>query len=291
MPDRPKRVLSSAGSLLRCVAGVVLPGVLLAACLFGDTVPVQTAPWLGPVFQEIVAACRDRETQWMVAVCLAIYLGSLLAVEWRLCGERFWRAGNAQLWLGALAVIALARYGLSYETAAASRQVLVLLGGIVLGKAARAWTFWPPEAPRRRQRTVWLLGWLALLLAGAALWQSDSGMVFQYRGAERWRGPWENPNLYGLLMGVGLVLAVGLAKQRREDGGWGMEDGTETGCQGPDAGCQIPDAGYQIPDPGCQMPDAGSRYLASGIRHLPPGPNPSTPPAYARLPPAARSSR
>jgi hypothetical protein len=38
-------------------------------------------------------------------------------------------------------------------------------------------------------------------------------MDIQYRGQQRWTGPWDNPNLYGILMGVGAVLAVGLFVQ------------------------------------------------------------------------------
>jgi O-antigen ligase len=39
-------------------------------------------------------------------------------------------------------------------------------------------------------------------------------MEFFYRGQQRWTGPWDNPNLFGLMMGVGLTLALGLFIQR-----------------------------------------------------------------------------
>jgi O-antigen ligase len=58
-----------------------------------------------------------------------------------------------------------------------------------------------------RRRTV--LAIFTFLLGAAALWQPELGMEFQYRGLPRWSGAWENPNLYGLLMGVGVVLAIG----------------------------------------------------------------------------------
>jgi hypothetical protein len=35
-------------------------------------------------------------------------------------------------------------------------------------------------------------------------------MTFRYRGEARWSGPWDNPNEYGVLMAVGVVLAAGL---------------------------------------------------------------------------------
>ncbi len=55
-----------------------------------------------------------------------------------------------------------------------------------------------------------VLGILIFLLALSALWHPERGMEFFYRGQQRWTGPWDNPNLFGLLMGVGVVLAVGL---------------------------------------------------------------------------------
>jgi hypothetical protein len=50
---------------------------------------------------------------------------------------------------------------------------------------------------------------LVFLLAVGALWPMETGYTFQYRGAERWSGVWDNPNIFGLLTGAGLVLAVG----------------------------------------------------------------------------------
>ena len=47
------------------------------------------------------------------------------------------------------------------------------------------------------------------LLLGAAMWQAETENLFRYRGQARSAGPWDNPNTFGMLMGVGLVLAVG----------------------------------------------------------------------------------
>ncbi len=53
------------------------------------------------------------------------------------------------------------------------------------------------------------------LLALAAWWHVD--LPGAYHGP-RWMGLWNNPNIYGMLMGVGVVLAIGLlaTKERRE---------------------------------------------------------------------------
>jgi O-antigen ligase len=51
---------------------------------------------------------------------------------------------------------------------------------------------------------------LAVLLAAASVWHwTSTSQAFQYGGRERWFGPWDNPNTYGLLMGVGIVAGLG----------------------------------------------------------------------------------
>ena len=50
---------------------------------------------------------------------------------------------------------------------------------------------------------------LILLLVSAVFLQSETGLQFQYRGQGRWTGPWDNPNIFGMLMGLGCVLALG----------------------------------------------------------------------------------
>jgi len=133
---------------------------------------------------------------------------------------------NPDFWLVGLVALVLLRYAVDYSIAAKSLQVVVLLTGIVMGKGAALWAaasrsfkwqgssfklgegFAPSSILPARSSAV--LVTLALLLAASALWQPEMGMEFHYHGVRRWEGVWENPNTYGLLMGVGLVLALEL---------------------------------------------------------------------------------
>ena len=58
---------------------------------------------------------------------------------------------------------------------------------------------------------------LIILLTIAAVWQTEAGRVFQYRGQGRWSGPWDNPNTFGMLMGVGVVLSLGRLVLRKAE--------------------------------------------------------------------------
>jgi len=128
---------------------------------------------------------------------------------------------NSNFWLVAFLVLVLVRYAVDYADAAKSVQVVVLLTGIVMGKGMALWaggakrpltrpadTLSPSDGERAGVRGT--LSLLLFLLAASALWQPEMGMEFHYHGLRRWEGIWDNPNLYGLLMGVGMVLALGL---------------------------------------------------------------------------------
>ena len=133
-----------------------------------------------------------------------------------ICRNRF----NPNLWLAALVGLVLLRYALAYGVAVHSTQVLVLLAGIVFGKVMSAWARWQDDKIERR--AIWLTGLLVCLFAGGALWQPEVTRHFQYHGIPRWNGAWDNPNLYGLLMAVGVVLAIGQIVGTRR---WNIEDG------------------------------------------------------------------
>ena len=153
-------------------------------------------------------------------------------------------------WLLAFVTLVLIRYAFDYTDAARSLQVVVLLTGIVIGKGIAFYanrvlamgdrreevgsgsplpavgatssgcaTFSPSDAEKGSgaqglTRPTMILGIIVFLLAGAALWQPERGMEFQYRGQRRWTGVWDNPNTYGVLMGTGLTLALGLLGSR-----------------------------------------------------------------------------
>ena len=54
-----------------------------------------------------------------------------------------------------------------------------------------------------------VLNALIILLMLCSLIDPGWSQTFDYRGQKRWQGPWRSPNLSGLLMATGLVLALG----------------------------------------------------------------------------------
>jgi len=173
--------------------------ILFFTFLFAGGIGATSLGFIGSAIRELTAVGRDSATQWMLVVCLAIYSVMFAILESPLrrgvsCREFI----NPNLWLASFVVVALLRYVLTYDTVSRSMQILVLMAGFVFGKAIAAWA-----------RPTLLLTILLTLLAVSAWWQPEATRVFQYHGIFRWSGVWDSPNLYGLLMGVGVVLAVG----------------------------------------------------------------------------------
>jgi O-antigen ligase/polysaccharide polymerase Wzy-like membrane protein/transglutaminase superfamily protein len=197
------------------------------------------------VVRDSEATVRDPRTQWLIAVNLLVCLSVSLIAEW-LCSARALKkrrhsadlvlgwCGHEELWILALVVMVFGRYITAYRIAIASTALLVLLAGIVFGKFAVIWVRWGAEPINENRKTRGMLASLECLLASVVFYRADFVRTFDYHAIRRWNGLWENPNIYGLLMGVGLVSAVGLGIEnlkfqispafigapRQQDGKW-----------------------------------------------------------------------
>jgi hypothetical protein len=187
-------------------AGVV--AFLLVVLLFADGARALSLSVIGSSLREIAAVLRDPGTQWMVFLCLGIYFTAFLFLRsWAVSG--FWRATNPSLWLALGLFIGAIFYAFSYSP---SLDALTLLAGAVLGQGLAAWANFEIRnaKPETRNRFgVLVVSLLLILLALASIWRKYTGAYFAYRNHARWSGPWDNPNIFGLLMGVGVTLALG----------------------------------------------------------------------------------
>ena len=225
-----------SGLLLRKCLWIGLVLSVLGLCFFGDGSPAKSSQVLGPALAEITAVLADPGTQWMVFVCAAMYLLAFVILRRRLAGGGEGGAGDAvdgrwkmedrasvvragwglaaqglgqpAFWLTGLMVLAAVAYAFDYTQSAKSTQALTSIGAAMVAQGAALWEGGRQKAEGRNggSRTVSVL---IVLLLGAAVWQAETEQLFQYRGQARWAGPWDNPNTFGVLMGVGLVLAVG----------------------------------------------------------------------------------
>ena len=190
------------------IARQIIAGFLLLLLLFADVLSKTFLNTMGPVLQTITEICRDPQTQWLVFMCLATYGLFFLLVPARTTPE-FWRNGNPRIWLVGLLSINAIIYTFKDTPAV---EVLTLSGGAAIG-IGFAWFagFLSRQLKPESSFITGTLSVLLLLLALSSLWHGVQNKPFTYHGQIRWSGPWDNPNIAGLLMGVGVLLAAGLA--------------------------------------------------------------------------------
>src|ERR1035437_5390234 len=207
-------VSAASGRAVRAVSGTALIASVLLLCLFGECKGARQSGAFGAILSEVGAAASDLGTQWMVFVCASLYFLTFVILRRRLAaaGEELWLREPAYWVVGLIALSALA-YTLDYSQAVKSGQALTLIGVAMLGQGAALWEGRRKNAEGRNQFSGTVAGVLIVLLAGAAVWHGEAGHLFEYHGQARWAGPWESPNTFGVLMGAGLVLAVGLLVQ------------------------------------------------------------------------------
>jgi hypothetical protein len=184
--------------------------LLFALLVAGYLSRTPTGFW-GSAVREIEVVCRDPATQLMAVLSLAFYFGAFIYLKENRGGvatARRWRWGNANLWLAGWICLLLASYAFTPFTETRVTQLPVLLGSILFGEFLAAGV--RLRSAEREQRTAAVVGVVIGVLAVLALWRPEAGMRFQYHGAARWSGVWVSPNWYGLLMGTGMVLSLGL---------------------------------------------------------------------------------
>ena len=128
------------------------------------------------------------QTQWVAFALACVWCAGLmvLAFDWK------------DVWLIGLLVIAVLAYSANYARAASDVNAVTLLIAVAVGKGILL--------IQRRKLT---LSCLIALLAMASCLHLDTKVGY-YHGP-RWMGLWYDPNIYGILMGTGFLLALGLA--------------------------------------------------------------------------------
>jgi O-Antigen ligase len=169
--------------------------VIVVLCIFEFIFNNQSG-----VFREFEAALLSL--RWMLLVCLGVWCGTIIFLTFSL---------NDLPLIGLLLVTIIA-YSIGYAVASWEPDAIVLLAGVTLGRGTR---FVLVAGGKNNSETltchpslVTFLFGLVVLLTFASWWHLDMPNNF-YHGP-RWMGFWDNPNTYGLLMGAGLTLAIGL---------------------------------------------------------------------------------
>jgi O-antigen ligase len=170
------------------------------------------------LFNQFVVLVRDPDTQWLVFTCLVAYFAAFSAMRF---GVTEWPASHT-LFLDAVLAVSVLAY---FSRNSPSEGALTLLGGAVIGHGVGVLKGKKLMADRAgavglsRESNMddtneleWgrlLITILALFLAIASVLRPEPATYFQYHSQSRSSGPWRNPDIFGLLMGTGVVLVLG----------------------------------------------------------------------------------
>lgn len=167
---------------------------------------------LSPIRRVIIAATSTMgsfEWQRLIAVCIGCYF-VILTVLKRL---KAWRSESTGECVREVAILLLLLsatipYASSYKIAFQSADYLVLLTGAMIGKVVALLQVWLREPDSVNVFHLAALSSLSTALVAVAVVHPEFEISFEYRSQQRWSGPFLNPNTFGLLMGVGVVLAI-----------------------------------------------------------------------------------
>ena len=194
---------------IRSVLRLLATLVVVVTCLAFGWLRGAHLPWLGinRLLEELFATVHSSDLQWMVVACVSIYCFCFLWLNWQTSADRGW---YCLLGLPLLAV-GLLSYGRNYALGLATTDPLVFLFGLALFGGITFWHHSESKRARPFPIPAVLLGLVLLVFCLALLADKQMGQAFIYRGQHRWSGLWANPNMSGVLMAVGVVLAMGWA--------------------------------------------------------------------------------
>jgi O-antigen ligase len=192
-------------------AGLIV--LLLLVCLGSEDLQRGASRWgsLSQAQTEVRAVFEDTDVQWLIVSCiLAYFVGFFSFAGLTKCGL----SSRVKHWatLGiALSAFGVLSYALNYAQASTSTDALLLCFGILMAFGFRGWR--TVETGRSRPFGIagTVLGVTVIFLCIGVFSGSESFKEFRYRGQPRLVGFWANPNRFGVLMGLGMVLAVGQA--------------------------------------------------------------------------------
>jgi len=217
----------------RQITVLLVVGLIMVLCLFAQSVALQRSARIASLIEGVNDMVVAPKTQWLIYSCLFFYITTLIFIEWRLTGVPPWRPGNPSLWIFLCAIVAALHYALGYPESAIPPEALIFLGGILLGHLTSIWLLYDESRRSSANHHRFILLLLAFLLWSSSLMQFNQQPSFSYLGHERWSGPWGSPNCFGLIMGTGIVLVLGLATgishptstNRLRVGTWTFTDG------------------------------------------------------------------
>lgn len=183
--------------------------VFVASCFivfYADAILIPYNGLIGSLARCVLDVIWQNSSEWLVVTATISYV-IFMCFGAKNDGVSEPPLINPYLWL--LACLILAAYNLLF-TSLISIQTLTFFWCLFIGMAISLQIKADGEYG---DSTIMSLAFVLLLIISLTIstfYQIPKWHLFKYRGVFRWSGPWDNPNLFGLLMGTGVVIAIGV---------------------------------------------------------------------------------
>jgi O-antigen ligase len=174
----------------------------LALCLYGNSPLFQSSG----VFHNAAIFFSGMDAKLFPLLPVFSFV-ALIGWRYRHSPRDFLRLTNPNLWL--LCVVLIGAVVHAPSSWQECRPALAFLGSLVLGSLLTAHRMQPRKSDDTRDLAKMIIVALIVLFVTASIWHFSGDRTFYYHGKLRWTGPTTNPNLYGLLMSAGAILALG----------------------------------------------------------------------------------
>lgn len=132
------------------------------------------------------------------------------------------------MFLTCVLLIGLIDYALDRKLATGPSTAIAFVFSVALSQGIAMWLSFESKSKQYREVLWRALLYVVMLLCISFFWRPSPISPAGYLHQTRWTGPWESPNIFGILMGTGTVLAVGMAIGGgcgEKGGGWDNRSG------------------------------------------------------------------
>lgn len=183
----------------------LISAVILSFCLMGCSNGIS---WWKIHFDYLKRfVISDHSVSWTIIGVVGLYFFVYVFVQYRNYSAKVPGSNTSSLWLAWALFFVFLHCLMSYRFDRVPESAMIFLTGGLFGLVTDKYLAGVCQKGRIASDVILIV---LFLLCIAALCPNGAGAEITYRGQVRWRGIWENPNIYGLLMGTGFIITVAL---------------------------------------------------------------------------------